>query len=143
VNNRSRPGGSSNIKYAGGSIAILGALIVIIGSIMPWAKAASSYNASTTGISGNGKITLVCGIIMILGALLMLAFEKAWLGSLLVVVAAVPAIVLGIKEIIDVGTLIYPNGAPEAEAGLGLYLVVAGAAMAVLGGLSAMVTQKT
>ena len=66
------------------TIAFVGAVWVVIGSLGPWAWSTSFYgDASINGTSGDGKLTLILGIGIAIAMLL--AFSHPRLGCILTI----------------------------------------------------------
>lgn len=59
---------------AAGAVA---AILVIIGSVMPWASVTTPFGTvSAAGTEGDGKLTLIAGLLLLGGAV-----ASAWCGS--------------------------------------------------------------
>lgn len=133
------------ITYAGAVLAFIGAALVVVGSLLPWAGASVVLrDISTAGTSEGGVWTLIGGVIMVLGVILLIAYEKPDPGALLIAAAGLGCLIFGIYKIAEVNSSTYEmayNSVP-ADVGIGLYLLVAGAAIGILGGLTAAVRDK-
>lgn len=108
---------------------VIGALLVAIGSIMPWASVTTAFGGMTVaGTDGDGKITLAAGAVLAAGAALAGWRRNLWL-RIAQLNAGVAVLVLAIYELIHVS-----NGVSEASSeyalgstGSGLYVLVIGA----------------
>lgn len=116
-------------------IILIGAAAVIIGSFMPWATLTSFLgDINKNGTEGDGAITLVMGILIGLAAV----FSKPRSGKRGSWVAVVLGVLVGLIAIIDIADIErLANDVPFAEinVGIGLYVVLIGAVIAVVGGL--------
>jgi len=109
-----------------GWLALAGAGIVVIGSLMPWVTVTTAFGTvSRNGIDGDGKITALTALVF---AAAFYFGTKAWHNVLAGVLAVATAIV-GIANVID----IYDNinsadleGLGHASLGVGMWVVLAG-----------------
>lgn len=100
-----------------------GGLAVLIGSFLPWATAFGGL-AEKRGTEGDGVITLVCGIAMLLlGYLWYRSGNRSW--KVAYIVAAALAAVVAVVDIADVG------GTEGISIGYGLWIVLIGAVAGV------------
>lgn len=135
-------------RYVGGVVAILGAILVIVGSILPWAEHPFE-NDSMGGLQTYGKYSLIAAIFIIAGAVIFMIMEKATWGQSLGCIAAVGAFVAALWNFVDKTVFVTYNifGKPiksvEANTGFGVYLVFIGAAIAVIGSVAADVRLKS
>ena len=115
-------------------LAVAGAGAAILGSLLPWATLTHVFgSASLSGIEGDGLITLVLGGVLLVGAILQLTNETSryvWteVVAAVTVLVAVFALVNMLSNIGDADSEF-----ARASVGPGLYLVVAGAGMALVG----------
>jgi len=129
-------------RYVGGIIVILGALLVVVGSVLPWAEHPFE-NVSQGGLETYGKFSLIAAIAIIAGAAIFMIMEKATWGQILGCVAAFGAFVAGLWNFIDKTVFVAYNifgesiKSVEASTGFGVYLVFIGAAIAVMGSIAA------
>lgn len=112
--------------------AIIGAAVLAVGSMMEWATvSAGIFSRSVSGMDGDGKITLGCGIVA--GLLLMQKSSGAvWIG---VVVAGIGGAAAGY----DAANLTTIGGSSDginvsASIGIGLVACIAGGVTAVVAG---------
>lgn len=100
-----------------------GGLAVLIGSFLPWATAFGGL-AEKRGTEGDGVITLVCGIAMlVLGYLWYRSDSRNW--KIAYIVAAALAAVVAVIDVIDVG------GTDGVSIGYGLWIVLIGSVAGV------------
>jgi len=119
-----------NRKTAGVVMALFGALFTVIGSILPWAKVESMFGSvSKAGIDGDGKITLVIGIVGLMMAVwagfsdhrsLTIAVLGIGLAGAIVAISAID--LNNASRILAEAS----NKYAIASVGAGLYLVLAG-----------------
>jgi hypothetical protein len=111
------------------ALALLGGIIMVAGSLGPWATAGF---ISVSGTQGDGKITLVAGAVALIFTVLM-STNKG--GALSAAVAVLAALVGGGAGVVDLkhvqGTLQGLGGV--GSVGWGLYAVIAGAALVAVG----------
>lgn len=128
----------SQQKLIGGIIVIVMGLVVIIGSLLPWATAQSAFGSiNKNGIEGDGVITLATGIIALLCGIAILVSEKnsGWIG--LAVIASIASVAVAIIDLVDVSNKLsgVSNEYVRASAGIGLYVVLVGGVIGVVGAL--------
>ena len=99
-----------------------GAVAVIIGSFLDWATAFGGL-AAKSGMDGDGVITLVTGIVMLVVAFLLTRGG----GKLKNIVFGLAAAISLLVAIIDVGS------ADGISIGIGLWIVAIGAVVAIVG----------
>lgn len=122
--------------YVGPALGILGAILIIAGSLMPWATVQSIFGTmSLNGTEGDGIITLLAGIGLAAGAGATAAFQRLWLAIAQAITAGGVA-ALSLYEINHVTSSLDDAGneLARASAGSGLYVLLIGAVVAVLGG---------
>lgn len=128
----------------GGLFAILtavGGLLVGVGSFLPWATISSAFTGDLTvsGTAADGKITLVIGIaILLVAALRMLRPSTPALVQRLSILFGAVVVVVGIMDVINVSTVSTEVGGQSiasVSVGFGLYVVIVGGLLAVVGGL--------
>lgn len=115
-------------------LSVLGAAGMIIGAFLPWAFGDEGITVGpevfyTTNVSTDASVvTSAGGIVILLGllALVGMAFRTGWLTSL--------AGVLGIVAFVLVLITLYRLDESVADVELGLWLVLAGGALALIGG---------
>jgi hypothetical protein len=120
---------------------LLGAGLLAVGSVLPWAEASSaSASFSSSGIDGNGGATLVAAIaIGFSGALA----RRPRLVAVLVIGVAMLAGAIALHDALDVSEkadrLMQRLPSVSAGVGVGLWMTLAGGAIAVVGGVMAFV----
>jgi hypothetical protein len=117
----------------GTGIALLGALIVVAGSLGPWVD---TIFGSVSGMRGDGKITLGAAIVAALSTLLGSSRLGGTLSVALTVLSAALAGVVAVIDLDEVGSRVADTelfGTQVASTGWGLYAVAAGAAVIVIG----------
>ena len=122
---KSEAGASSKTGIIIGALGLGG---IIVGSIGPWATA---FIASVSGTDGDGKITLAFAGVGLVGLLVRQ-------GYILTIMMALAALGVGIYDIINVShkaAQITFQGEQIAHVGWGLYVVVGGAVLAIVGSL--------
>jgi hypothetical protein len=121
---------------AGPALTAIGGGIVILGSFMPWATVSSGFaTASISGTEGDGKITMVLGLaLVILGVI-----ELTRVTSLrvLILIAATLAAGIGVVDLVSARERVagVASALLHASVGVGLYAVVGGGILAIVGGL--------
>jgi hypothetical protein len=116
------------MKVNGRLIAIAGAILVIIGSLLPWATVDTPFGSvSKNGTEGDGVISLILGVFIILGALF--RFNRPGNRPWIAFVFAVLALALGIFEYVDISSdaSSISGGFVDASVGIGVYVVILGA----------------
>lgn len=114
---------------------VLGGIAVAAGSFLPWITFDAGAGTTIGGLDagGTGVVTLPAGVVMILAGLVALRRGWAWLLGL---AAAIAAGLTATVEIASIpGRVASGQLDASASAGLGLWLIVAGA---VIGGISAV-----
>jgi hypothetical protein len=125
---------------AGPAIAAVGGGLVLIGSFMPWASVATAFGTvSIAGTEGDGKITLVIGLVMVLLSVLELTGNVLIVGlptRVLGLIAAFGAAGVGSYDLVNVSNNLSSVSSEFARAsiGIGLYAVVGGGVTAIVGG---------
>jgi hypothetical protein len=104
-------------------------LLVLIGSFLPWVTATAPFigTVSKAGTSGDGIITLIAG-----GVVMVAAFAR-WR-----ILAGLGSVVAGVVAVIDLVDINRSLGDIEsdlivASAGVGIWMVVAGAVLGLAG----------
>ncbi|MEX2274343.1 MAG: hypothetical protein WEA10_02095 [Actinomycetota bacterium] len=119
-------------------VMIVGAVVMAIGSVLPWATISiQAAERSIGGLDGDGVITVICAVLVALAALVWLT-GRGWgrvLGFILAIVAGGVA-VYDLVNITDTASdlSVVLEGFAEVSAGIGIWLVVAGAVIAIIGG---------
>lgn len=116
---------------AAGAVA---AILVIIGSVMPWASVTTPFGTvSAAGTEGDGKLTLIAGLLLLGGAVASAVVRQRWMRIAQLVVAALTTI-LAVYELIDISgsAADLDAGFAEASVGAGVYVVLVGAIAATV-----------
>jgi hypothetical protein len=140
-------GMSGNRTLAPGGITLVGAALIIVGVLLPWVTI--SFGGLSENVSGldtdDGKIALGIGAVVALFGLIMLV--KPTRGVLLG--AGIVALILGVAQaifsVIDLSDISDAAGGVEgleASAGIGLYLTLGGAVVALVGGLMGILAAR-
>ncbi|MBN1286646.1 MAG: hypothetical protein JXB47_14705 [Anaerolineae bacterium] len=124
-------------------VLIVGAAVLIIGSLMPWAAwTVLGANVSAVGIDGDGKVTLGIGVLIALVALLdrvpFLKINRP--AAALLALVAGEIVLLGFSgnhpPLVDALLGLLPAGPVlDMQVGYGLYVTGAGALIALIGGV--------
>jgi hypothetical protein len=101
-------------------VAFIG-LVIVLGALLPWA---SALGVSVPGTSSDGRITLVCGVIIsIMGVLIGVGHGHLWTSA----TALAFALIVGLVALVDVAggvtVVSYYHGFVAIESGLWLTLV--------------------
>jgi hypothetical protein len=121
-------------------LAAVGGGLVLIGSFMPWASVATAFGTvSIAGTEGDGKITLFIGLVMVLLSVLELTGNVLVVGlptRVLALIAAFGAAGVGGYDLVNVSNNLSSVSSEFARAsiGVGLYAVVGGGVVAIVGG---------
>ncbi|MEX0756295.1 MAG: Trp biosynthesis-associated membrane protein [Actinomycetota bacterium] len=121
-------------------VMLVGAAVLAAGSVLPWAKVSAPFavERSIGGLEGDGVLTVV-GAVLIAAAALLWMTGRRW-GRVVGVVVAVLAAGIAIYDLININDAIddiaiQTGGLAEAAAGIGIYVAVAGAIVALIGGV--------
>jgi hypothetical protein len=125
--------------HKGQQVILIGAICLIVGTLLPWASVASvlGITISKAGYEGDGLISGGIGVLLLLSALL----SKGKPGKMYSPAASVFALVAGvvaILDIINVSQVITRTSADStviASVGSGLYVTLLGALLGFVGGL--------
>jgi hypothetical protein len=143
VSPRSIPADGSRGANPGGVVAIIGAAVLAVGSLLPWAEVnAGLLERKVNGTEGDGVITLVIAILVgLVAALGLLKREVAGAAVTVVLLGGVAAGGVAIydtanvsdaaKRAEDISSLV------TAKVGGGLYVCIVGAVVVVVGALLA------
>ena len=116
-------------------IALAGGIAIIAGSLMPWATVnAGLFSVSKTGTDGDGIITLIIGVLIVLAALIASEAPGAR-GSTIAGILCLIAGVVAVIDIADVSRLAgeFSNPIASISIGTGLYVVGVGAVIGLVG----------
>ena len=114
------------------AVALLGAVLMAVGSIGPWVMAFGGL-LSVAGTNGDGKITLVCALIV---AAATIGANAGHSLGVLAVIAAVVGLGVGVYDLSHLANAT-SQADGLAQTGWGLYAVVVGGAVAVVALVSA------
>ena len=128
---------ATKVKSMGPILGLVGGGLLLLGSFMPWASIASGFGSiGVAGTEGDGKITLFLGLgIVVFGVVSLTSGRRLAVLQVLVSLAA------GVVAGIDMGNMsskiaAVNTGFVHASVGTGLYLVLAGAIVAAVGGFA-------
>jgi hypothetical protein len=147
---------------AGPGLAAVGGLLVAVGSFLTWATLtidATSFGGQKESQSvqgfdaSDGKISLAIGVILIVAGLIAMR-SKAAGGrrgmGVLAIIGGLAAIALGIFEVMDIKNdldalvtgLGLPDGVASHSTGIGLWIIIAGGVLGLVGGVMTMASAK-
>jgi hypothetical protein len=117
----------------------VGAMLLVVGALLPWAEASSqSASFSRTGIDGNGAATLVAAVAVVLFCLVV---PRPKVAAGLVIAVAVLAGAVGVHDALDIShkadRLVAALPKVSAGVGIGVWVTIAGAVIALAGGILA------
>lgn len=125
-------------NWSGRTVVLIGAAAIVIGALLPWAKVASFLGTITmAGYEGDGIITGVIGVLLLLGALL----YKGKPGRRYSIGSSIFALVAGV---VSINAMLNLSGAVSdvntdsllnASIGSGLVLTALGSLVTFAGGL--------
>jgi hypothetical protein len=123
---------------------VVGAGVLAVGAMLPWAEASSSVASfSRAGIDGNGGATLAAAIGI---ALLCIIGPRRRLAAVGMIAMAAFAGALGANDALDISdkadAVMRQAPAIDAGVGVGLWLSLAGAAIALVGSVLALVAAR-
>jgi hypothetical protein len=121
---------------------VLGAALLALGALLPWAEASSgSASFSSSGIDGNGAAAL--GAALAIALLCTVRRRPMAVAGLMIGIAAVAGAV-AVHDAIDIShkadRLMQRVPATSAGVGVGIWVTLAGAAVAIVGGVMALVS---
>ena len=112
-----------------------GALLVAVGSLLPWASLSSPFGTvSVPGTRGDGQITLVLSVLIGIAAFAW--WRRSGLTRVIqaaVVLMAALVVVIGWNDMSGMSEAVSETDVGLASVGAGLYLVVIGGLAALLG----------
>jgi hypothetical protein len=119
-------------------ILLLGAIAVGVGSVAPWATAsAGAFSRSVNGTDGDGVITIVLAVVMLLIAVFTAGPTPRRGLLVLAGLCAVGAAGIGIYDAVNVNDAAQRaedlSSLVDASVGWGLYAVIAGGVIGVIG----------
>ncbi len=118
-------------------MTLAGAALVVVGSFLPWGTVSFPGGSLTeSGMDVDGWISLILGLaIAAAGAL---ALVREGLASIAVIVLGALTVLLGIYELTqinDAGDLVPPGVDVSVGVGIGIWLLIIGAAGAIVAGV--------
>jgi hypothetical protein len=122
-------------------LAAVGGLLVGVGSFLPWATITSPFIGDLTvaGTAADGKITLVIGVaILIVAALRLLRPSTPALVQRLTILFGLIVVAVGIMDVINVSSVSTEVGGQDVatvSVGFGLWVVILGGLLAIVGGI--------
>lgn len=122
-------------------VSLIGAIMVVVGSFLDWLTADSIFGSiGVKGIDGDGKFTAAAGGLVILSLLIGSMKQAAVASVVLLGIAGV----IGFADYLDVQDRIESIDAEaiRASVGTGLWLVLAGAIVGVIGGILTLTGEK-
>src|SRR5262245_52527187 len=114
----------------------IGGGLVVIGSFMPWASVTSIFGTiSIAGTQGDGKITLVLGLIIVVLAILELSGTAGGIRWVTLIFGFLAA-GAGVLDMTNVSSRLgeAASDVVQPAVGVGLYAVVAGGVAVIAGG---------
>jgi hypothetical protein len=117
-----------------------GAGLLVLGALLPWAEATSkSASFSSDGIDGDGAITVFAAVAIML---LFVVASRRTLAAGLAIATAVLAGAIGVRNAVDISEratrlLDQHLVGVSAQVGIGVWVTIAGAAIALVGGIIA------
>jgi uncharacterized membrane protein YidH (DUF202 family) len=127
----------------GGLVAIAGAVVLAVGSVLAWAKVeAGIFSRSLPGTDGDGKLTVaLAGVVGLIAVVALLKRPVATGAVIAVGLGGLAAAGIAIYDIVNVNGKIDEvtsrTSLVTASVGVGLYVCVVGAALVVVGALMA------
>jgi len=127
------------------AVVLGGAVLLLVGSVLPWAKAEATVfgqtvSSTTNGLDGDGVITLILALV---AGLLFLFVPKAKVVGSLVLVAGALAGLVAIIDIADVSNkaddLKQLTKQSSASVGIGLWMAAVAAIVLIGGGVLCLV----
>jgi hypothetical protein len=122
-------------------VVFVGAVLLVVGALLPWGEATSpTASFSSDGIDGNGAITLIAAVVLVI---VFLVVQRASTAAWLVIATAVVAGAIGVRDASDLSdkaSRLVDQGPPgvTAEVGVGVWVTIAGAVIALVGGIMAL-----
>jgi hypothetical protein len=123
------------------AVVFVGAALLVVGALLPWGEATSkTASFSSDGIDGNGAITLIAAIVLVL---VVLVVQRPTTAGWLVIVTAAVAGAIGVRDAVDLSdkaARLVDQGPPgvSANVGIGVWVTIAGAVIALVGGIMAL-----
>jgi hypothetical protein len=126
-------------RLAGGITIMVGALLTIVGSFLPWAKAEGTLlTLSKKGTEGDGMITLIAGVIILVMGILMLLMEKNTLPLVFAGLGGLGCAAVAVIDLVDIADKGF-----GIKAGEGIYMVLVGGVIVVAGAVMGRLGSRT
>ena len=118
-------------------LGLISALLIFIGSFLPWASVTSVFVAvSKSGLEGDGIITLFLALIIF--AVLYLSYvrsKRRKLGAVAIIILNFLVLVIGIVDAIDIAEMTVDSEYAFIDIGEGLVLIIIGSLIGIVAGL--------
>lgn len=124
------------VSRTGPVISLVGAALVVLGALMPWATLSTAFGSvSIPGTEGDGEIVLILGVVIAVLATLELTRQPRLGLRIGVGVCAGIALLIGLIDFSSITDHIRTENleAGVASVGAGLYAVLLGAGVAIAG----------
>jgi hypothetical protein len=121
---------------AGPIVMLVGGGLVLLGSFLPWATVTTAFGTiSVAGTNGDGTITLVVGLVIVVLSILELTRTVRLLNIWGGFVGGLVATGIGVLDYADVNDRIagVSSDVAQAAVGVGLYAVIAGGVAVIVG----------
>lgn len=122
----------------GQQLTLWGGICLVVGALLPWANLTSAFlgmSVSKAGYEGDGLITGAIGLLLLISAIL----AKGKSGKTYSIAATIFAVIAGlilISDLTGINRLVSnAESGVMASAGVGIYVSIIGAVLAVIGGL--------
>src|SRR3972149_460512 len=135
-------------------VGIVGAVLAIIGSFLVWAKVSADFGSlgqgsvsvTVKGTEGDGKITLVLGILLLIAGVVLALAKTRRLArgmAILAIVFGVLVVAIGAYDAANIKSKSIPSGAGipqelldliKISIGPGLWVVILGGGVGLVGG---------
>ncbi len=116
-------------RLTSGILALVGGCLMVLGSLFPWAQVVSVFGTVTVnGTEGDGKITIVLGLVVAVLGLLAIANRRAKLHILVPILGLVGG-GIGLLDLLNASSKfesVASDGFVHPSIGIGLYLVILG-----------------
>jgi hypothetical protein len=123
-------------RLIGGTVVLIGALLAIVGSILPWARVEGNIvSLSKSGTQGDGALTMIAGIIILVMGALMLVLESYGIAVILSVLGGLGCAAVAVIDLVDLSARIsgISNDYLTVKAGEGIYMVLVAGIIVVIG----------
>ncbi|NOX24281.1 MAG: zinc ribbon domain-containing protein [Actinobacteria bacterium] len=132
------PSTYESVAATRGWITIVSGFLVTAGSLLPWRTATLAFlgTVNISGTEGDGMITLVLGIVIMLGGAVVVSQGSSTIGALTALAAGGLALwitYVSFQSTLTVVELVNSGGTGRASVGLGLWLVAIGSTGSIVG----------